>query len=540
MWVQVRVGWPWVGWPPCDPGAVGVDPVRRWAGSLSGEPGDVVASVAAALGVPWDGGGAPLVEVDPMPAAPAWELLDAAREASVAPVDRRRLGAHHTPPGLAQRLAAIALDGIADGATVLDPACGGGAFLVAAARLRPDVRVVGLDLDPLAVATCRAALRATGADHADVRVADGLVEPWEADVVVGNPPFLSPLGTGTGGTPAAATLRVELGAPYLDVAALFLLRALERTRPGGRVVLLQPESLLSSRDAGVVRACTTPALEGLWVAGEPVFAAGVRVVAPVLRAGGATEPKVRRWQGSVVRPVGAAARPAPATWSSLRPSSVPAVRVPKRSGRVGDLATATAGFRDEFYAVAAATREGGRGSPVVTSGLVDPGRVAWGERSARIGGRTFERPTLDPVALDARVRPWVAARLVPKVVVATQTRVVEAAADPDGALVPITPVLAVTPHDPADVWRLTAALTSPMVSAWALRTYGGTALAAEAVKLSAAQVLEAPLPLDGDAWAAATESLRAGDVVGCAAHLAAGDDRLLRWWQARLPARRTV
>jgi hypothetical protein len=177
---------------------------------------------------------------------------------------------------------------------------------------------------------------------------------------------------------------------------------------------------------------------------------------------------------------------------------------------------------------------------VVTSGLVDPGRLAWGERPARIGGRAFTRPSVDPGALEGRVAAWVEARLVPKVLVATQTRVLEAAADPEGRFVPLTPVLAVTPQHPDDVWRIAAALTSPIVTAWALRTFGGAALSGDAVKLSARQVLDAPLPTDTGAWDAATAALRAGDVDGCATALAGGDERLLRWWLARRPVPRTV
>jgi SAM-dependent methyltransferase len=511
------------------------DDVQRWARGLVGAPADVLASVAMRLLVAWDGPGAPTVDVGSLPDAPPWELLDVAREAVVAP-DRRRLGAHHTPPPVARRLVEIALEGITAGATVLDPACGGGTFLVAAAQHRPDVRLRGIDLDPLAVATTRAALRSVGVVEARIDRGDGLAAPWAADVVIGNPPFLSPLGADTAGTPAAVAMRAELGAPYADVAALFLLVALERVTPGGRVVLLQPESMLSSRDTKVVRAATVDALEGLWAPGEPVFDAAVRVCAPVLRVGGA-DGRISRWKGRSVEPTGSAPRPTGSTWASLRPTSAPRVRVAADQPRLGDIASATAGFRDEFYGVAAAVTDGGLGAPVVTSGLVDPGEVSWGRRPARIGGRMYRCPVVDPDRLEPRVSTWVTARLVPKVLVATQTKVVEAGADPDGRFVPLTPVLAVTPHDPAEVWRVAAALTSPVVTAWAVREFGGTALAADAVKLSASAVLGAPLPVDAAAWAVATTCLRAGDVRGCGEALAGGDGALLAWWLGRLPTR---
>jgi hypothetical protein len=189
---------------------------------------------------------------------------------------------------------------------------------------------------------------------------------------------------------------------------------------------------------------------------------------------------------------------------------------------VRDLATATAGFRDEFYGLAAAARDVDGGHPLVTSGLIDPGSIAWGRRTARIGGRRFDRPTVDIDDLDERLARWVRARLVPKVLLATQTRVLEAAADPEGSYVPLTPVVAVEPHDPGDVWRLAAALTSPEATAWALRHYGGTGLGRGTIRLSARQVLDVPLPGDEGAWVAATDALRAGDVEACGAALGEG------------------
>jgi hypothetical protein len=527
--------------------------------SPSGTPADLLATLAGTVGVRWDG----LGSFDPalvasleehLPDAPAWERLDALREATLDPADRRSLGAHHTPPDLARRLCRLVVGDDPSTAVVLDPACGGGAFLLAAADrlvelgLTPSealARVHGIDVDPLAVATARAALRAWAPARSrrvpDVRVRDGL-DTWDLapTVVVGNPPFRSPLsGSSAGGR--ADELRRDLGAPYADLASLFLLHSLRSVRPGGRVLLIQPESVLSSRDARRVRDEATPHLHGLWVAGERVFGAAVRACAPLLVVDSPGRRSVHRWSGASVRPARAGPRPTAASWSALRAAGVPAVRPRRTGGRLGDLATATAGFRDEFYAIAAGAHDGGAGVPVVTSGLVDPGKVAWGERPARIARAAFQRPAvhLDDIG-DERVARWAAARLRPKALVATQTRVVEAAADPDGRFLPLTPVLSVEPLDPVDVWRVAAALTAPQVTAWALRHHGGSALSADAVKLSARQILDAPLPADPDAWAEAVRRFRAGDIAGCGTVLSGDEPKLLRWWLGRLPGARTV
>src|SRR5690606_29183768 len=121
--------------------------------------------------------------------------------------DQRRLGAHYTPPPLADRVAALAMDERPGPVTIADPACGGGALLLAAARrLESDgversaiVRelLFGADLDPVAAAVGEAARGLWAGGHAPRRghvvAADTLHEPppWSelVDVVLANPPF---------------------------------------------------------------------------------------------------------------------------------------------------------------------------------------------------------------------------------------------------------------------------------------------------------------------------------------------------------------
>jgi hypothetical protein len=56
-----------------------------------------------------------------------------------------------------------------------------------------------------------------------------------------------------------------------------------------------------------------------------------------------------------------------------------------------------------------------------------------------------------------------------------------------------------------------AVLLAPPVSAWAIRSFGGTALSASAVKLGCGQVREVPVPPACDAWDRAAGVLAAGD-----------------------------
>jgi hypothetical protein len=339
-------------------------------------------------------------------------------------------------------------------------------------------------------------------------------------------------------------------------------------------VLVLPESVLATRDAAPARAevLDSCALRGFWWAGSHLFDAVVDVCAPVLCKGGHRVEVVARWTGPEVfaaPPVSmtteeqAAGKP----WGALLASpSAPASSIRTGGATLGRLAGATAGFRDQFYGIAghvvdADPAEGGdppRRARLVTSGLIDPLRCRWGTGPARFAGQDWEVPWVDLDSLaeaDARLARWGSERLVPKVVVATQTRVLEVAVDVDGSWWPSVPTIAVAPDDPASpqaLWAIAAVLTAPAVSAWALGRHGGTALARDAIKLSASQVLEIPLPRGRSDWtrgAVAAEraqlAAQAGDASGWRAALVEVGDAMtdaygssaavFEWWLDRLP-----
>jgi SAM-dependent methyltransferase len=474
---------------------------------------------------------------------------------------RRSRGAFYTPPELVDWILDRAL---ADGAArVLDPACGTGHFLVAAARRLGDVRAVfGSDLDPEAVRIARLRLRAEDPSvpvaeiEERVQVADGLTA-WQGsqfDVVVGNPPFLGQLKRRTAGH------SVGLGA-YTDTSAAFLHRALALVRPGGTVALVQPLSVLGARDAGPVRAAVAEcgAVTELWTSDRPVFR-GTAVLACV--------PVVR---------IGPGDGPAPDEWGLLAAPyfGIPPVDLPTSTGRLGDLAACTADFRDQYYGLVPHVREAGAGeralrfgpkrhesggedcrlgpndspgAPLVTTGLIEPAACEWGRRPTRFARRRYDAPVVDVAALrGGRLGPWADARLVPKVLVAGQGRVIEAVVDEGGEWLPSVPVVTVVPHDPADLWRILAVLLAPPVVAHAAARYVGTGLTPGSVKVSARQLAALPLPAVGDAWMAGAALARAAQhaadadrpglvaEAGAAMTAAYGADRTsLDWWRDRI------
>ena len=189
----------------------------------------------------------------------------------------------------------------------------------------------------------------------------------------------------------------------------------------------------------------------------------------------------------------------------------------------------------------------------MTVGMIDPVRSTWGRGERALAGRRVVAPRLDVDALCAtapRVGVWVQARLRPKVLVATQTRIVEAVADPVGDCVPVTPTISVEPHDPGiDVWMLTAALSAPPVAARAVAVHFGAGLSSAALRWSARAVLDVALPSDRRSWERGASICRrlheapATDVPGllgelgasmCAAHGMDEDHPVLRWWTERV------
>ena len=479
-------------------------------------------------------GGRPVV--DPVPGEP--EELGELLEASIAPKARQLGGAHYTPRPLARELAERVLAG-RHHPIVGDPSCGGGALLLAAARVLADQgeepqdivgRLWGMDIDPRAVATTQVAL-ALWARHvpppAQVVVRDALVDPpsWpRLDIVIGNPPFLSQLDAHTArGAALSVRLRARFGAAvqaYTDASGLFLLAACDLVAPGGTVALLQPLSVLGARDAAGVRDAVAQRgrVSDVWIPTDPGFAAAVDVCVPIIEVG---------------------APEAPRSWSRhlARANGVPVVELVS-DRTIGDEATTTAGFRTEYYGMVGCVHEQDElpaGRPLVTTGLLDLGGCTWGRRSARIGGRAWDKPVLDVDALEGRAAAWVRRTSGPKLLVATQTRVVEVVVDERGDWIPGVPVIVVL--GPVDrLWPLAAALASPGVSAWLHQRAAGTALTRQALKVSAALLRDVPLPVDDEAWEQGAAAFRLGDLDAYATAMstAYGSDAVVReWWLER-------
>ena len=74
-------------------------------------------------------------------------------------------GDFQTPLALAQAACSLLVQGGVTASTVIEPTCGVGAFLVAAAAAFPHARLLGWDINPEYVAHSRLAIQFAGADR---------------------------------------------------------------------------------------------------------------------------------------------------------------------------------------------------------------------------------------------------------------------------------------------------------------------------------------------------------------------------------------
>ncbi len=504
--------------------------------------------------------------------------------------ERKAAGVHYTPKWLVDGVVQMTFDDFADadlnGITVADLACGSGAFLLGVADylvgrgLSPSralTRLWGSDIDADALEVARVALGAWAARHgetetergANLAVGDPLVQlPWDNapsqfSVVIGNPPFLGQMKSPTTRDKrynAKLDRATEFQpSPYTDTAALFLARGVSMTSPGGRVSMILPRSIAATRDGESVRTFVDAhaTMTAAWVDTGDAFEAAVATWAPVFRVhdehGGGAQVAAERsvivrredFSQHQIRTAGRAT-----SWAWVLSDS-PEVSL-ANPVTLGSLVNATAGFRDEYYALASAVVDDqsptGDVYRLVTSGLVDPLVLHWGNRTARIAKQTWQAPCVDlqVVAKDfPKIERWARNRLVPKVVLPAQTRIPEPAIDWDGSLVPLTPVVSVEPYDARHVDRVAAVLLAPPVAAWAAQRRGGTGLSREALRLSATDVESIPLPTELNPWSEAAALILDGrsdssDPIARVLRVAdlmteayQADEAVLRWWRQR-------
>lgn len=399
------------------------------------------------------------------------------------------------------------------------------------------------------------------------------------NVMIGNPPFLNQVENATTVDKGLASIaRIVTGGSavrYTDVSAMFLLLARNLLAKGGRVALVQPQSLLAAKAAGPVRAelLSDSTLANIWVSNEHLFEASVFTCAPTLLKGGPRRYPVGRQHSAKFE------RLEPldlrmdelmdsVSWAHLtaEASGIPSVDI-AAGGKIGDIADTVADFT-EYYRLegfiiddADLLSDANRAEfpPLVTTGLIDLAECRWGRQPTRILKQRWLAPRVDRQRMYAEgtLGPWIDRRRVPKVILATQTKVIEVFVDESGEYIASIPLITVMPNDVSRLWHIAAALASPVNCAIALRQFAGAALSAEAIKISAKQTLALPIPAHDVEWDRAASLLRQAhgadpatreDLLiefaqaSIAAFGVAQDqsEMLLKWWTERLRGEHTT
>lgn len=477
---------------------------------------------------------------------------------------RRKLdGVFYTPGPIVERLVADslgrALAAGRPGATVrvVDPACGAGAFLLAAARalLRgqeeratPAERlrllqtsIFGVDLDPEAVALTRAGLAALAGDavpedmSGNIKVGNALLaadapaelgapfvwaEQFPAalasggfQVVLGNPPYVDAEAM----TRHHPALRRYCSGRYAaargnwDLFCVFIELGLELCARGGWCAMVVPNKLASADYAAAARRLLTEEARLVAVhdlSAAPVFAAEVYPLAFVARRGPAAP------TGVTVSRVGADGEERERVEMSAETCPLGQERWPifgrgggdriarmRAAGRpLGELAEVWgAATVAEAYAIAGLIEEGEVGLRVVNSGTIDRCAHLWGQVPLRYLGRSFLRPV---IAAPERLPPRrLQQARTPKLIVASMTRALEAVIDARGELLAAKSTTIC--WWPFDLRVLAAILHSRAIDDYYQRVYGGDTLARGYLRVGPSQLRALPIP-DPAGWDAAT------------------------------------
>ena len=265
------------------------------------------------------------------------------------------------------------------------------------------------------------------------------------DVVVGNPPYLNQLAAGH--QPAAVA---RAGAAALRRHGRAVPVARPCTPPGPTAGGSGSCCPTRSWPRATRRRSAPPALAGarldsLWWAGER----GVRRRgAHVRRRRSCGASRRRPCAGPTGQRFDAAARrrrrticAARPTWSHLvaDAAGIPTGAARRRRRprpiwprRRPTSATSTTGSSRHVT-------DAGDGPPLVTVRAPRRRPLRVGRAAGRFARRSFAAPRVDVAALPPALQAWATGRLVPKVLVATQTRVIEAVVDPSGRVAAVGP-----------------------------------------------------------------------------------------------------
>lgn len=383
------------------------------------------------------------------------------------------------------------------------------------------------------------------------------------DVVIGNPPFLNQLEAETAMGPSElASVRDNFGASVgkmTNPSSVFMLIGQRLLAEGGSLLMIQPLSFLATAHSAGVRSllASTNRVSAIWVCTEKIFDASVQVSAVHIdfsRDNGPTEIFFGRdfeKLGFINQEEWSAD-----TWSMAlsRAQGFPGILLDD-DRCLESIASASAAFRDQYYGLVGSVVESGAEETMymrlATVGLVDPASLRWGQATTRFARSQFKRPVVILDKLDIEMRNWAESMKCPKVMVATQTKVIECVVDETGEFLPGVPLVTIR-CEAEEVWKVAAVLSAPPISLLAAHRHLGGGMSSDVLRVTAKELLALPLPTVEAPWVEAADFFRRAQSESeedrrrhllhnmgrlmCDAYRVSGSE-VFDWWESRLPRR---
>ena len=188
------------------------------------------------------------------------------------PQHRKQKGQWATPWWVVELVTARACAPLPPRPLIIDPACGDGRWLIAAAAQRPLATLVGIDSDPKAIEAAQETARRAGCTI-EFRCLDALKAPLPtADLILGNPPFVRPQNL-------PAEMRRDLWSRFTvatdkaDLYAIFVEHCLNASR---RMAVVLPDTWLSLTSFAALRdRVRTAGVDGIYHLPRGLFPASV-------------------------------------------------------------------------------------------------------------------------------------------------------------------------------------------------------------------------------------------------------------------------
>jgi SAM-dependent methyltransferase len=179
-------------------------------------------------------------QLDRIPLTAELDLFGLAYERFFPEIFKAERGQFFTPQPVVELMADLVQ--IRPGDRVLDPTAGSGTFLVVAHARGADID--GIEIDPELVALCRLNLALHDANPRSIRRADLFQDPPvdTYDIILANPPFSVDIRD----PDILRTFSLSNGRGRMSSDVLFLQAAHARLRPGGKLAVVLPRSILAN------------------------------------------------------------------------------------------------------------------------------------------------------------------------------------------------------------------------------------------------------------------------------------------------------